>query len=162
MKVLQGISAMELCVNGVKKTVAARPADTLLDVLRDQLGLFGAKPGCENGDCGTCTVLVDNYPVKSCLMLAAEARGHEILSVEGLDGNTPVQRAFADAGAFQCGYCTSGFLMVCHALLNNKPDADEYEMEQWLSGNLCRCTSYQEIRNAVLQAKAKTKGSPLA
>jgi len=153
---IEGKSIISLNVNGEKKDVMIDPSDILLNVLRYQLGLTGAKPGCENGDCGTCTVLLDGWPVKSCLMLAVEAVGHQITTVEGLD-NAPIQKLFVENWAFQCGYCTSGFLMVCHALSNLHPDADEYVMEEWLEANICRCTSYEEIRNAanaVLKQKA--------
>lgn len=139
---------LELNVNGEKRSVLARPADTLLDVLRNQLGLTGAKPGCKNGDCGACTVLLDGWPVKSCLMLAVEAVGHEITTVEGLD-NTPLQQAFIDTFAFQCGYCTSGFLVNCHALAQIHPDADKAVITEWLQSNLCRCTGYEEIGQAI-------------
>ncbi|HWP80732.1 MAG TPA: (2Fe-2S)-binding protein [Candidatus Acidoferrum sp.] len=145
-----GKTVVTLQVNGEKRDVAVRPADLLLDVLREQLGLTGAKPGCKNGDCGACTVVVDGWPAKSCLMLAVEAEGREILTAEGLGGSSPVQRAFVDAGAFQCGYCTSGFLMVCYALKNRFPEMpEEYVVEEWLQSNLCRCTSYGEVRAAV-------------
>jgi len=145
----EGKVIVELMVNHESRTVTVRPSDVLLDVLRGQLGLTGAKPGCKNGDCGVCTVIFDGWPVKSCLVLAVEAVGHQILTVEGLGGVAPVQKAFVDSGAFQCGYCTSGFLMVCHALSLNKPRAEEYEIEEWLQSNLCRCTSYKEIREAL-------------
>ncbi|HBD86715.1 MAG TPA: (2Fe-2S)-binding protein [Clostridiales bacterium] len=139
-----------LHVNGSRHELAVRPSDLLLDVLRDQLGLTAAKPGCKNGDCGACTVMMDGWPVKSCLVLAVEAEGHEILTVEGLGGTAAVQKAFVDANAFQCGYCTSGFLMVCHALLTQHPVMpEEYTVEEWLQSNICRCTSYEEIRKAV-------------
>jgi carbon-monoxide dehydrogenase small subunit len=141
-------SVIELFVNGEVRSAAVWPSDILLDVLREQLGLTGAKPGCENGDCGACTVVMDGNPVKSCLVLALEAPGHDILTVEGLK-NTPLQRAFVEHSAFQCGYCTSGFLMAAHALLLNHPDADEYKTEEWLQSNICRCTSYSEIRSAM-------------
>jgi len=144
----EGKSIISLDINGEKKDVMIDPSDILLNVLRYQLGLTGAKPGCENGDCGTCTVLLDGWPVKSCLMLAVEAVGHQITTVEGLN-NAPIQKLFVENWAFQCGYCTSGFLMVCHALSNLHPDADESVMEEWLEANICRCTSYEEIRNAV-------------
>jgi len=144
----KGKSVVELNVNNEIRSVAVRPSDLLIDVLRNQLGLTGAKPGCLNGDCGACTVIIDNLPVKSCLVLAVETAGHKILTVEGLK-NTPEQDAFVNFSAFQCGYCTSGFLMVCHALRIMHPDADEYVMEEWLESNICRCTSYSEIRNAV-------------
>jgi len=140
---------IQLTVNGDGHTVCVRPADLLIDVLRAQLGLTGAKPGCLNGDCGACTILMDGLPAKSCLVLAVEAEGHDILTVEGLGGNAPVQRAFVEERAFQCGYCTSGFMLVCHALSLRNPQADEYEIERWLESNLCRCTSYEEIGNAV-------------
>lgn len=139
---------LELHVNGEKKSVAVRPADTLLDVLRGQLGLTGAKPGCKNGDCGACTVLVGGRPVKSCLMLAVEATGHEITTVEGLK-DSPVQKAFVDNFSFQCGYCTPGFIMNCHALSVIHPRADHRTIREWLQSNLCRCTGYEEIGRAI-------------
>jgi aerobic-type carbon monoxide dehydrogenase small subunit (CoxS/CutS family) len=139
---------VELKVNGEIRRVMVRPADTLLFALRERMGLTGAKPGCENGDCGACTVLLDGWPVKSCLMLATEGIGHRILTVEGLK-NAPIQKEFVEKWGFQCGYCTSGFLMVCHALASIHPDADEYITEEWLQSNICRCTGYEEIRNAV-------------
>lgn len=146
----EGKSVIELDVNGEMREVAVRPSDLLLDVLREQLGLTGAKPGCLNGDCGACTVVVDGWPAKSCLMLAVEAQGHRITTVEGLCGTAPEQRAFVEHDAFQCGYCTSGFLMVCHALrLQHAQLPEEIVVEEWLQSNLCRCTSYQEIRSAV-------------
>lgn len=141
-------SLVILKVNGLDREALIRPGDILLDTLRDGLGLTGAKPGCLNGDCGACTVLVDGVPVKSCLMLTAEAVGHEILTVEGLV-NTPEQQAFIDLFAFQCGYCTSGFLMVCHALANQKQPPDDLVIDEWLESNICRCTSYEEIGKAV-------------
>ena len=145
-----GKTVISLKVNGEIHEVTVRPSDLLLDVLREQLGLTGAKPGCKNGDCGACTVLVDDWPAKSCLMLAVEAVGHEILTVEGLGGTSIIQKAFVEENAFQCGYCTSGFLMVCYALKKQHPVLpEEYVIEEWLQSNLCRCTSYQEIRKAV-------------
>lgn len=146
----EGRTVIELSVNGEAREVLVRPSDLLLDVLREQLGLTGAKPGCRNGDCGACTVVVDGWPAKSCLMLAVEAQGHLITTVEGLGGASAEQRAFVDKSAFQCGYCTSGFLMVCHALrLHFDALPEEIVLEEWLQSNLCRCTSYQEIRSAV-------------
>lgn len=150
MVVYEGKVKVSLLINGETHEVLARPSDLLLDVLRGQLGLTAAKPGCLNGDCGACTVMVDGRPAKSCLMLAVEAENHEILTVEGLGGTAPIQKAFVDSNAFQCGYCTSGFLMVCHALQTRYPVMpEEYVVEEWLQSNLCRCTSYKEIRNAV-------------
>jgi carbon-monoxide dehydrogenase small subunit len=135
-------------VNGKETAVIARPADTLLRVLREKLGLTGAKPGCENGDCGACTVIVDGQPLKSCLILAVEAEGCNITTIEGLK-NTPIQEAFIRENAFQCGYCTPGFIMNCHALLQSHPGADDGTIREWLQSNICRCTGYEEIRNAV-------------
>ena len=146
----EGKTVITLFVNGESREVTVRPSDLLLDALREQLGLTGAKPGCLNGDCGACTVVVDGWPMKSCLMLAVEAVGHTVVTVEGLGGTAAVQQAFVDANAFQCGYCTSGFLMVCSAMKTQHPQIpEEYVVEEWLQANLCRCTSYQEIRKAV-------------
>ncbi|MBU5440383.1 (2Fe-2S)-binding protein [Tissierella sp. MSJ-40] len=143
-----GTTVLTLNVNGEDRKVVAKPSDTLLYTLREELGLTGAKPGCENGDCGACTVLIDDWPIKSCLMLTVEAIGKKILTVEGLK-NAPIQKAFVENWGFQCGYCTSGFLMVCHALAQIHPDADDHVIEEWLQSNLCRCTGYEEIENAV-------------
>ena len=145
---ISGITTLVLNINGEKKEVNVSPSDTLLYTLRNELGLTGAKPGCENGDCGACTVLVDNWPIKSCLMLTVETIGKKITTVEGLK-NAPIQKAFVENWGFQCGYCTSGFLMVCHGLSIHHPDADEHTIEEWLQSNICRCTSYQEIGEAV-------------
>ena len=146
----EGKVKVSLQINGETHELLVRPSDVLLDVLRNQLGLTAAKPGCLNGDCGACTIMVDEWPAKSCLMLAVEAQGHQILTVEGLGTTAPVQKAFVDSNAFQCGYCTSGFLMVCHALQKQYPALpEEYVVEEWLQSNLCRCTSYKEIRRAV-------------
>lgn len=150
----RGKNIVELDVNGEKASVTVLPSYTLLRVLREQLFLTGAKAGCKNGDCGACTVLVDGWPIKSCLMLAVEAIGHQITTVEGLE-NAPIQKAFVENWGFQCGYCTSGFLVVCHALSNIHPEADDFVIEQWLQSNLCRCTGYGEIRDAVKAILAK-------
>ncbi|HHT16296.1 MAG TPA: (2Fe-2S)-binding protein [Papillibacter sp.] len=139
---------LELRVNGQSRTVTVPPGELLLDTLRNRLGLTGAKPGCRNGDCGACTVLVDNSPVKSCLMLTVEVAGHDILTVEGLQ-SAPEQKAFIEQFAFQCGYCTSGFLMVCHALRTQHPNPPDHVIDAWLDSNICRCTSYAEIGKAV-------------
>lgn len=139
---------IELNINGEKRKALIRPADTLLFALRERLGLTGAKPGCENGDCGACTVLVDGWPIKSCLMLAAEAIGHSITTIESLN-DTPIQNAFVEKFAFQCGYCTSGFIMNCQGLIEIHPDANDETINEWLQSNICRCTSYQEITEAI-------------
>jgi aerobic-type carbon monoxide dehydrogenase small subunit (CoxS/CutS family) len=146
-------SIITLNVNGEDKEVAAKPSDILLNTLRNELGLTGAKPGCENGDCGSCTILIDGWPIKSCLMLTVEAIGKKIVTVEGLE-NAPIQKAFVDNWSFQCGYCTSGFLMVCHALASIHPDANDHVIEQWLQSNICRCTGYEEIKDAIKSVMA--------
>lgn len=148
MIVYKGKAEITLLVNGRTHVLWVRAADVLLDVLRGQLGLTGAKPGCRNGDCGACTVVMDGLPVKSCLVLACAAEGKQILTVEGI-GESPLAKAFSEARAFQCGYCTPGFLMASYALLQNEPQADEGTMEEWLQANICRCTSYAEIRAAL-------------
>jgi aerobic-type carbon monoxide dehydrogenase small subunit (CoxS/CutS family) len=136
-----------LNINGENRKVMAKPSHTLLDVLRS-LGLSGAKKGCENGDCGTCTVLIDSYPVKSCLTLCLEAVNKKVLTIEGLK-DSPFQEAFVKFNAFQCGYCTPGFLLVCHSLSIHNPDADDLTIAEWLQSNVCRCTCYEEITSAV-------------
>ncbi len=148
MMEIRGKSIIDIYINGNMKSAGVRPADTLLYILREQLGLTGAKNGCENGDCDACTVLVDGWPVKACLMLAVEAIGHNITTIEGLI-NTPIQNAFIEKFAVQCGYCTPGMIMNCHALISIYPDADDEVIEEWLESNICRCTGYQEIRESV-------------
>ena len=149
---------LALNVNGKVRRVTA-PADAfLIDVLRDQLGLTGAKNGCGMGECGACTVLLDGAAVFSCLTLAIEAQGHEITTIEGLarDGEAdPVQRAFAETGGVQCGFCTPGMILSARALLAENPRPTEDEVRRALSGNLCRCTGYGKIVEAVAAA---TKG----
>lgn len=135
-------------VNGESHEIMVRSADTLLYALREQLGLTGAKRACENGDCGACTVLVNGEPVHSCLSLAIETVGQRITTIEGLR-NSPIQEAFIRHWAIQCGFCTPGFILNCHALVEKKPDADDETIEDWMQSNLCRCTGYQEIKEAV-------------
>ncbi len=149
----RGHAAVKLSVNGEVREAVVRPADTLLHVLRDRLGLTGAKAGCENGDCGACTVLLDGKPVKSCMVLAVEAEGMEITTIEGLS-DTPVQRAFLEEAGFQCGFCTPGFILNAHALLAAHPRPDRETIRDWLESNLCRCTGYEGIENAVASASA--------
>src|SRR4051812_12316917 len=144
-----------LRVNGEVRTVAAEPHHTLLEVLREELELTGTKHGCELGECGACTVLVDGVPTLSCLTLPIEVQDTQIRTVEGLaDGHVlhPLQRAFAENGAAQCGYCTPGILMSAVALLEESVEPTLDEVRQALSGNLCRCTGYVKIYDAVLQA----------
>jgi aerobic carbon-monoxide dehydrogenase small subunit len=139
---------IDLLLNGEKRWAQIRPADVLLDVIRESFGLTGAKPGCRNGDCGACTVIVNGWPMKSCLMLAVEASGKTVVTIEGLEG-TDVQTAFVENFAFQCGYCTPGFIMNIYALSHIHPQADEETVRDWLQSNICRCTGYEEIREAV-------------
>ncbi|MEH7452311.1 (2Fe-2S)-binding protein [Gottfriedia acidiceleris] len=153
------IQKLNLDINGEQRTATIRMADTLLDVLREKLDLTGAKRGCENGDCGACTVIADGLPVKTCMMLAIDAVGKKLTTIEGLHDD-PMQRAFVEKWAFQCGYCTSGFILNAHALVNEHPDATEEVIEEWLSSNICRCTSYQEIKEAVLSVLNEQRGRP--
>lgn len=139
---------LELDINNETRSVIVRPSDTLLYILREQLDLTGAKNSCENGDCNACTVLFDGLPVKACLILAVEAVGHKIVTIEGLR-DTPIQRAFLDKFAVQCGFCTSGFIINAHALVTLRPDANDEVIKEWLQSNICRCTSYSEINAAV-------------
>jgi carbon-monoxide dehydrogenase small subunit len=150
-----------LDVNGEPRTVAFPVHHTLLEVLREELGLTGTKHGCELGECGTCTVLVDGAPVLSCLVLAAAMEGRRIETVEGLQlGNAlhPLQATFADLGAAQCGYCTPGILMAAKALLVRNPRPSRDEVAAALAGNLCRCTGYVKILEAVEGAAALLRG----
>lgn len=148
MQQMVQIGMIPLRVNGEAVNVIVRPADTLLHALREKLRLTGAKRACENGDCGACTVLVDGIPVQSCMMLAVEAIGHEITTIEGLH-MVPIQHQFRAALAESCGYCTPGFIMNCHALVTLHPDASDEMIDEWLESNLCRCTGYAEIKAAV-------------
>jgi len=146
---------IELTVNGRHYAIEIAPHHTLLDVLRDDLGLTGTKECCVVGECGACTVIVDGRTVNSCLMLAAEADGSEIVTVEGLsiDGKlSPLQKAFLDLGAAQCGFCIPGQLMSAHALLMSNPQPTPEEIHEALAGNLCRCAGYEQITDAVLAA----------
>jgi carbon-monoxide dehydrogenase small subunit len=151
MKLYKENVQLKLLVNDKEYNVVVRPSDTLLFVLREKLGLTGAKPGCENGDCGACTVLIDDIPIKSCITLAIEAEGHSITTVEGIR-NTAIQREFINKWGFQCGYCTSGFIVNCYSLINTYPNANDEIIEEWLQSNICRCTSYDEIKKAVKKA----------
>ena len=152
-----------LTVNGERQTVVFPTHHTLLEVLREECGLTGTKHGCELGECGACAVLVDGRPVLSCLALAAGMENKAIETVEGLaDGNDlhPLQAAFADLGAAQCGYCTPGVLMTAKALLEDHPDApvSEEQIREALAGNLCRCTGYEKILQAVAWAASMMRG----
>jgi aerobic carbon-monoxide dehydrogenase small subunit len=139
---------ISLVVNGETKEVMIRSADILLHTLRNQLGLTGAKSACENGDCGACTILLDREPIHACLCLTIEALNSAITTIEGIT-DSPIQQKFVEKWAIQCGYCTPGLIMKSYALAKNHPQADEDTIEEWLSSNLCRCTGYQEIKDAV-------------
>ncbi len=149
------IHQISLIINGTEEGLQVPSNMTLLHALRDKLGFTGTKNGCEAGECGACTVLVDGEPMNSCLVLAVELNGREITTVEGLAENgklTPLQQAFADLNAVQCGYCTPGMLMSATALLRRNPQPSEVDIQEALLGNLCRCTGYQRIIDAVLKA----------
>ena len=155
---------LRLRVNGEDHDVAAATHKTLLEVLREEMGLTGTKHGCELGECGTCTVLVDGQPVLSCLALPIELEGREVTTVEGMAAGGrlhPLQQAFAELGAAQCGYCTPGILLTARALLAENPKPTRQEIRTALAGNLCRCTGYTKILDAVeLAALRATGGQP--
>ncbi len=156
---VKGKIALE--VNGEPVEVAFAPHKTLLEVLREDLGLTGTKHGCELGECGTCTVLLDGTPVLSCLVLGLACAGRRVTTVEGMAGGGklhPLQEAFAELGAAQCGYCTPAFLLAAEALLAANPNPTRDEIKQALAGNLCRCTGYIKIYEAVELAAARLRG----
>ena len=151
-----------LRVNGESHEVAALPHHTLLEVLREDLGLIGTKHGCELGECGACTVLLDGVPVLSCLTLPIEVQGREITTIEGIEANGklhPLQETFAELGAAQCGYCTPGLLLSGIALLRDHPQPTREQMREALAGNLCRCTGYTKIYEAVEAAARRMVAS---
>jgi aerobic carbon-monoxide dehydrogenase small subunit len=152
MKVISGSTALCLCVNGEERHTHARPGDTLMRVLREKLGMTGTKCGCENGDCGACTVLFDGKPTKSCMVLAVDCDGIEITTIEGVKAH-PVQQAFTEENGFQCGFCTPGMILNATALLQAHPDPDEEADREWMQSNLCRCTGYEGIRKALARAR---------
>jgi carbon-monoxide dehydrogenase small subunit len=144
---------IHVTVNCKALELTVEPNQTLLEVIRETLCLTGTKAGCLVGDCGACTVLVDRMPVNSCLMLAVQADGKQVTTIEGVEtiqGLHPLQTAFVDRGAIQCGYCTPGMILSAKSLLDRNPRADEAEIRKAISGNLCRCTGYQKIVEAVL------------
>jgi carbon-monoxide dehydrogenase small subunit len=148
-------------INGEPVDFLCEPQQTLLDVLRDELNLTGSKEGCGSGDCGACSVIVDGRLVCSCLMLAVEAEGHSVQTIEGLaTGNKlhPVQQKFLEHAALQCGFCTPGLLVAAKALLDRNPKPTETEARYWLAGNLCRCTGYDKVIRAVMDAAAEMRG----
>ncbi len=158
---------IRMTVNGNPQKVKAEPIKTLLSVLREDIGLTGTKDGCSSGDCGACTVLLDGRLVNSCMVLAPQADGARITTVEGLavNGNLhPLQRAFAETWAFQCGFCTQGMLVSCYALLLSNDNPSREEILSAIAGNFCRCTGYQNVVKSVQQAAAEIRqtGNPEA
>ena len=148
-------SIVSFILNGEPTSVLVDDNTTLLDLLRDQIGLTGTKKGCEEGECGACTVIIDDRPVNSCITPACDVEGCTIITIEGLaqDGVlTPIQQQFIDQWAFQCGYCTPGMIMSATALLNRNPHPTELEIREAIEGNLCRCTGYQKIIVAIQEA----------
>lgn len=157
---MSGLIPIQLNINGQDYSVEIEPSSTLLDVLRDKLGLTGTKPNCLEGECGACTVLIDNMAVDSCIYLAVRAQGKKITTIEGLSKGEklhPVQEAFVENGAIQCGYCTPGFIMSTLDLLDKHPKPTDDEINQALAGNICRCTGYVNIRKAVRAAAEKVR-----
>lgn len=156
-----GRLTLTLTVNGRTERVKARAHHTILQVLRDELNLFGVREGCGVGMCGACTVLVDGKPVSGCLLLAPMAVGHELTTVEGLESPAAeldvVQQSFIDNTGFQCSYCTPGFILTTKALLDEEPDPSRDDAKHYLAGNLCRCGSYVKILDAVMDAKDRVR-----
>ncbi len=148
-------------VNGEKHTVLADPRDTLLDLLRERIGLTGTKEGCGNGNCGACTVLVDDAPVTACLMLAQEAPHHDIITIEGVSDHGKlhaIQQALIERGGTQCGFCTPGIVLSAKSLLDENPNPTAHEIRHAIAGNLCRCTGYDKIVEAIAVAAAEMRG----
>ncbi len=152
----------ELNINGRKHDVKIEPGEKLSDLMHDKMGLLGVRVSCSEGECGSCTVLMDGKPVTSCLVLAEQAEGKEILSIEGLgapDDLHPIQQAFIEEQGFQCGFCTPGFILTAKAFLDKKPDPSAEEVAMGISGNICRCGAYPYIVKSVLNAARKIQGS---
>lgn len=148
-------------VNGEEHIVLADSRDTLLELLRERMGLTGTKEGCGNGNCGTCTVLVEGAPVNACLVLAQEAPGRDILTIEGLSGGGklhPIQQALVEHGGTQCGFCTPGIVLAAKALLDDNPNPTPHAIRHAIAGNICRCTGYDKIVEAIAAAAALARG----
>ncbi len=153
---------VETTINGESAEFLCQPGESLLDALRNELGLTGTKEGCSTGDCGACTVMLDGRLVPSCMVLAPEAEGRTVDTIEGVaqgDELHPLQQKFLEHAALQCGVCTPGFIVAAKALLEKNPDPTEEETRYWLAGNLCRCTGYDKIIRAVLDAAAEMNGA---
>ena len=157
---MPGLVHVQADINGNQTDFLCEPRQSLLEVLRDVLGMTGTKEGCNDGNCGACTVILDGRIVDSCLVLAVEAQGKEITTIEGVatpEGLHPIQQAFLEQAALQCGICTPGFIVAAKGLLDQEPEVDEARVRHWLAGNLCRCTGYDKIVRAVLDASEKMK-----
>ena len=156
---MPGVTQVQTTLNGEVINLLCEPRQSLLEVLRDVLGMTGTKEGCNDGNCGACTIILDGIIVDSCLVLGVEAEGKDIMTIEGMaspEGLHPLQQSFLENAALQCGICTPGFLLASKSLLDQEPEADEGRIRHWLAGNLCRCTGYDKIVRAVLQvSKAK-------
>lgn len=157
---MPGPTHVQTTINGEEVNFLCEPRQSLLEVLRDILGMTGTKEGCNDGNCGACTVIFDGRIINSCLVLGVEVQGREVTTIEGLptaEGLHPIQTAFLENAALQCGICTPGFIMASKGLLDGEVDADEGRVRHWLAGNLCRCTGYDKIVRAVLDAGQKMK-----
>jgi len=156
---MPGVTQVQTTLNGEVINFLCEPRQSLLEVLRDVLGMTGTKEGCNDGNCGACTIILDGRIVDSCLVLGVEAEGKDIMTIEGMaspEGLHPLQQSFLENAALQCGICTPGFLLASKSLLDQEPEADEGRIRHWLAGNLCRCTGYDKIVRAVMQvSKAK-------
>ncbi|HIN25437.1 MAG TPA: (2Fe-2S)-binding protein [Dehalococcoidia bacterium] len=156
---MPGVTQVQTTLNGEVINFLCEPRQSLLEVLRDVLGMTGTKEGCNDGNCGACTIILDGIIVDSCLVLGVEAEGKDIMTIEGMaspEGLHPLQQSFLENAALQCGICTPGFLLASKSLLDQEPEADEGRIRHWLAGNLCRCTGYDKIVRAVMQvSKAK-------
>jgi len=165
MTMSENLVNLEFTLNGERVRATVQPHLTILEVLRNEFGLYGARESCGQGLCGCCTVVVNGETVSGCLYLAAMANGAEVTTVEHLDADgklDPIQQAFIECGAFQCGFCTSGFLMMSRQLLEQNPDPTEPEIRNYLSGNLCRCAAYPEIVEAVKLAAQRKREATAA
>jgi carbon-monoxide dehydrogenase small subunit len=153
---MPGLVHVTTTINGTQSDFLCEPRQSLLEVLRDVLGMTGTKEGCNDGNCGACTVILDGRIIDSCLVLAVEVQGSQVTTIEGLatpEGLHPLQQAFLEQAALQCGICTPGFIVASKGLLDHEEDPDEQRIRFWLAGNLCRCTGYDKIIRAVMQAR---------
>ena len=160
---MSGRTYVSAKINGDQVDFLCEPRQSLLEALRDELGMTGSKEGCNNGNCGACNVIMNGALVNSCCVLGVEAQGAEIVTIEGVANGEelhPLQKSFLEEAALQCGICTPGFIVAAKALLDREPNADEARIRHWLAGNLCRCTGYDKIVRAVLDAAAEMRRAP--